>query len=193
MLLGITGNMGCGKSTAAKLFEAYRFKRIDLDQIVRDHALRDAQMVQSIRKRHPSAVDERGGIQRPVLARIIFADENERLWLENLIHPFVHAVWHRMVREAPQSDWIIEVPLLFEKNLEKEFDLTLCVVSSLETQLARLEERGVPRTLARQRISSQLPLDIKIQRSDIIINNDGTLESLKAQISYIITSIKTNL
>ena len=183
--------MGCGKSTAAKLFEAHGFNRIDIDQIVRERILTDSSVIRNIQKRHPSVITPAGAIDRPILAQIIFSDENERIWLEALIHPLTHKAWHAIIKASPQKDWIVEVPLLFEKNLEKEFDFTLCVSSNPDTQVARLEKRGVSRVLAKQRLSKQLPLDIKIKRSDIVICNDGTLESLEEQILYIIHTLNS--
>ena len=87
-----------------------------------------------------------------------------------------------LLDEAPEANWIVEVPLLFEKQLENWFDFIVCVASSADVQLARLIERGIPHTLAEQRISKQLPLARKIALADLVLWNDGPIPFLRAQV-----------
>ena len=94
---------------------------------------------------------------------------------------------------APRSRWVIEVPLLFEKQLENWFDFIVCVASSPTQQLARLEQRGIPRPLAEQRISKQLPLIKKIERSDFVLWNDGTLNFLKDQVRILLPELRSRI
>jgi len=81
------------------------------------------------------------------------------------------------------------VPLLFEKSLENWFDFTVCVACDPNSQLARLEQRGMDRALAGQRISKQLPLARKIELSDFVLWNDGSTGFLKAQVDRIVDSL----
>ena len=87
-----------------------------------------------------------------------------------------------MLAVGEGRDWIIEVPLLFEKGLENWFDFIVCVASSADVQLARLTQRGVPHALAGQRISKQLPLARKLALADLVLWNDGTLPFLREQV-----------
>jgi len=123
-----------------------------------------------------------GQIERARLAEAVFGDDAARLWLEALVHPEVRRHWAGQVQSAPQAMWVVEVPLLFEKNLEKMFDFTVCVACAPDLQLTRLEQRGIERTLALQRISKQLPLARKIELSDFVLSNDGTLDFLRDQV-----------
>ena len=84
---------------------------------------------------------------------------------------------------------MIEVPLLFEKHLENWFDFTICVASSPALQLARLEQRGIPRPLAEQRISKQLPLATKIELSDIVLWNDGSISFLQKEVDIMTANL----
>jgi dephospho-CoA kinase len=112
----------------------------------------------------------------------VFADDTERVWLEDLVHPQVFALWREEFAAGPEKRWIVEVPLLFEKGLENWFDFTICVALAPEQQLARLEQRGLSRELAGQRISKQLPLARKIELSDYVLWNQGAPEFLQAQV-----------
>ncbi len=183
MTAGITGGMGCGKSTVARLLEQRGFRRLDSDELVREKVLRDPAIVAALHGRYGSAVvASGGGIDRLALAKEVFSKEAELRWLEELTHPAVFALWRAAFSAEPHARWIVEVPLLFEKRLENWFDFTVCVACSPAQQLARLEQRGVPRDLAGQRISKQLPLAKKIELSDIVLWNEGSTEFLQAEI-----------
>ncbi|MBI5380926.1 MAG: dephospho-CoA kinase [Opitutae bacterium] len=190
MLLGLTGGIGCGKSTAACMFEQFGFRRIDADALVREEILPDPAVIARIRERFgPTVVTAAGTIDRPRLADMVFVDDAARQWLEELIHPQVRARWQARVQTAPEAAWVIEIPLLFEKGLENWFDFVVCVSCAPDLQLARLERRGLARELAVQRISKQLPLARKIELSDFVLSNDGTTDFLREQISHLVTRI----
>ena len=187
MIAGITGGMGCGKSTVAKALEARGFRRLDSDWIVREQVLAMPDIVAALRARYGEKVVDTGAggeatVNRTALAGRIFADDSERLWLEELTHPRVFAAWRTAFAAEPSARWAVEVPLLFEKGLENWFDFTVCVACAPAQQLARLEQRGLPRVLAGQRISKQLPLARKIELSDFVLWNEGSPEFLEAQI-----------
>ena len=81
------------------------------------------------------------------------------------------------------------MPLLFEKALENWFDFTVCVACAPSSQLARLEQRGLPHVLAGQRISKQLPLARKIELSDLVLWNQGSAEFLGTQVDHLVTAL----
>ncbi len=183
MTAGITGGVGCGKSTVTGLLEARGFRRLDADAIVREQIMRDPGVVAALREHFgPGILTGDGQINRVILAEYIFGDDRERLWLEGYIHPRVYAAWRTAMAADPGARWAIEVPLLYEKALENWFDFTVCVACAPDQQLARLEQRGLPRGLAGQRISKQLPLARKIERSDFVIWNEGSPEFLEHEV-----------
>lgn len=189
--MGITGGMGCGKSTVARLFERRGFRRLDSDQIVRDEVLIQPEVVAALRARHGDGIlGPDGGVNRPVLAARVFQDDAERQWLEQLVHPGVFAAWRTAFASAPKARWAVEVPLLFEKGLENWFDFTVCVACAPAQQLARLEQRGLPRGLAGQRISKQLPLARKIELSDFVLWNEGSPEFLEAEVDRLAQALE---
>jgi dephospho-CoA kinase len=190
MILGLTGGFGCGKSTAAKLFAEGGLRHVDSDIVVREQVLTTGPVQAELRARHGSIVfTAEGAVDRVALAKIVFSDDSERHWLEELTHPVYFGVLREMFRGTPGVDWVVEVPLLFEKSLENWFDFTLCVACDPLSQLARLEQRGLDRALAEQRISKQLPLARKIELSDFVLWNDGSTGFLKSQVDRIVDSL----
>lgn len=185
MILGLTGGMGGGKSTAARFFEEAGFRRIDSDRIVREELLVDPDVIAKIAARFPDVVNAANEVQRPELARHVFGNDQDRVWLEELLHPLVFERWRVLLAGEPEARWIVETPLLFEKGLENWFDYTVCVSTSSANQFARLIERGIPQSLAGQRISKQLPLAQKLEKADFVLSNDGTLESLRLQVNHL--------
>lgn len=193
MILGLTGGIGCGKSTAARLFEQRDFRRIDSDALIRERVLPSAGVTAALRIRFgASVVESDGSVNRAALAERVFNDDAERRWLEELTHPPLFALWRETFSTAPTDRWVVEVPLLFEQGLENWFDFTVCVACSPEQQLVRLEQRGLSRSLAGQRISKQLPLARKIELSDFVLWNDGSAEFLQNEVDRLTASLPTS-
>jgi dephospho-CoA kinase len=191
MIAGITGGLGCGKSTVARALERRGFHRLDSDEVVRALVLTTPAVVAAVRARFgPAVLTADGAISRPALAERVFPSDPDRRWLEDLTHPEVFAAWRRAFAGAPEADWAVEVPLLFEKELENWFDFTICVACSPDQQLVRLEQRGLPRVLAGQRISKQLPLARKIERSDYVLWNEGSPAFLEAQVERLADALR---
>ncbi len=190
MILGLTGGFGCGKSTAARLFADRGYRHVDSDSVVRERVLTSEPVMTAIRQRFGLAVFSGDGqVNRPALAAIVFTNDSERLWLEELTHPVFFDIAREMLRSEPSADWALEVPLLFEKSLENWYDFTVCVACDPSSQLARLEQRGLDLALAGQRISKQLPLARKIELSDFVLWNDGSTGFLKEQVDRIAVTL----
>ncbi len=190
MILGVTGGMGCGKSTAAKGFELHGFQRVDADAQIRELILTAPEVLAQLRARYgPTVFSAEGMLDRAALAARVFAQVAERQWLEQLTHPLLFAEWRRLLAKQPEADWVFEVPLLFEQSLENWFDFTVCVACSPQLQLVRLEQRGLSRELAGQRISQQLPLARKIELADRVMWNDGSAAFLQVQIDTFVASL----
>lgn len=190
MILGLTGGMGCGKSTASGFFAEAGFRLIDCDAIVRDEVLVDPAIVARIVSRFGPEVAPGGSIARPALAAKVFGDPAALRDLEAIVHPEVSARWRSRVASAPDDFWVVEIPLLYEKDLQKVVDFVVCVACAEPLQLARLEKRGVPRDLAAQRIAQQLPLSRKVHLADFVLTNDGTSAFLKAQVLQLASHLK---
>jgi dephospho-CoA kinase len=177
LIVGLTGGMGCGKSTVAALFAESGYTRLDADQVVRDVLLPRADVVAAVRNQFgPGVLDADGRIDRARLGEIVFADDAKLRWLEELLHPELQRHWSGIYAAARDTRFIVEVPLLFEKGLANKFDFTVCVATSSDQQLRRLEQRG----------AKQLPLARKCELADFVLLNDGTLEFLREQVSELV-------
>jgi dephospho-CoA kinase len=184
LIVGLTGGMGCGKSTVAALFAARGFRRLDADQVIRDVLLPRSEVVEAIRARLGDAMlAADGSVRRDRVAEKVFNDPAALAWLEGLLHPRVLALWREEFAASRGVAFIVEAPLLFEKGLENWFDFTVCVTTDSESQLRRLEQRGIPPELARQRLALQMPLARKCELADFVLLNDGSPEFLREQVN----------
>lgn len=188
MKIALTGGIGCGKSTALQAFRNHHFATLSADALGHE-ILSEAASVDFVVERFGCDCAPAGKIDRERLAGIVFADSEARESLERFIHPRIEQAWNARAREAEArgENCVVEIPLLFEKNLERGFDCTICLACSQRVQLDRLEKRGLPREQALKRIAAQLPIDEKIRRADFCLFNDGTPEFLGEQIRLFIT------
>ena len=123
------------------------------------------------------------------MAKRVFGHEGDLKWLEELLHPLVRESWLASIDQAPDSNWLVEIPLLFEKRLEIHFDLTVCVSSPPDVVADRMVVRAYSEAQIEQRRKQQMPLEEKIERADFLISNAGSLEFLKQQTTRLIEQI----
>lgn len=186
MILGLTGGIACGKSTVLnRLRERMSWHVVDADRIVRDLLAGDEGVRVSICERIDSrAYDAQGQVDRRFLREMVFANQEIRQVLESILHPRVREIWQAAVHEARSagSHLVVDIPLLFETHAESEFDAVVAVLCSRELQEARLlEKRGLSVEIAKKMIASQLSSRIKMEKSDFVIWNDGSLNALVSQ------------
>ena len=190
MVIGLTGGMGSGKSTAARLFEDQGFQRIDCDEIAHDLLREDEDVNRCIKKAFGTdAFDRDGQVDRTALGGIVFESGDNLLRLEAILHPRIRYTWLARVASDTEARWVVEIPLLFEKNLQNRVDFTVCVFSDLSTQVKRLQLKGIDRTQALARIEKQMPVFEKAEIADYVLLNEGSLEFLEEQIKTLLTRI----
>jgi dephospho-CoA kinase len=190
-LIGLTGGMGAGKSTALKVLERLGAAVQSTDAVVHElyegEQLRDAVIARWGPEMAPG-----GKVDRSAVAESAFADERERAWLEGVIWPLVGeriAAWleqTRTKRPAPRAA-VIEVPLLFEAGMEGMYDATIAVVSSEELRGQRAAGRG--HALADERASRQLSQEEKARRANYVVRNDGSEEELERELSGVLDKL----
>jgi dephospho-CoA kinase len=185
MVIGLTGGIGCGKSAASAVFAEFGFNVVDADQLARQ-VLESDTSVQALRVRWGEvclAAD--GRPDRRWIAEKVFGDPVELSFLEGLTHPEVARLRQAAVLDAKRHH-VVEIPLLFEKNLTSGFAFIVCVACSEETRRARLLKKGLADVEISRRIASQLPLSEKVKRSDVVLWNDGELGFLRAQVADLV-------
>jgi len=190
IIVGLTGSVGTGKSTVANFFKELGSYIIDWDalarEVVRPHLKAWGEIVEYFGK---DVLNEDLTINRQKLADIVFSDREKVDKLNQISHPEVFKEDERITNEirslAPDALIIKDIPLLIEAALPVFVDKIVIVYVSEQTQLKRLEEKGMSRKDAQNRIKSQLPLEEKIKSADFVINNDGSLEETKRQVEEI--------
>jgi len=195
MIIGLSGNIACGKSTAAAIFKEHGCSVVDCDVIARNLLQTDPQVIQQLTKHWGAGIIlPDGSIDRMQVASIVFKDSIELKWLEDLLHPKIHQIWKQQVALKPDLNvhWVVEIQLLFEKKLEIDFDLSVCITSSLDNQLTRLLDKSYSIQDAHSRMQCQMPLQEKMNQADIVITNDGSIDFLKKQIQLLIQTINLN-
>ncbi|HCJ11502.1 MAG: dephospho-CoA kinase [Verrucomicrobia bacterium GWF2_51_19] len=189
MLIGLTGGVGCGKTTALGFFREAGFETINTDGVVRTLLESDTELIDALLKRWGASITTDGKIDRRKIAQRVFSKEEELDWLESQLHPRVRRFWESEVNQKPSAHWVIEIPLLFEKNLQDKFDFTICVIASKEVQELRLTPRQWTETEKQFRIERQFSLSKKMELSDFHLLNNGSFQDLKDQIAKLIPSL----
>jgi dephospho-CoA kinase len=181
MVIGLTGGIGCGKSTAAACFADLGFVVIDADRLARQ-VLESHVCVSQLRDRWGAAcLDAQGVPDRRWIGAKVFADAAERAFLESITHPEVA----RLRREAtadPSRDYVVEIPLLFEKDLAAGLTTVVVVACSDDVRRERLRVRGLSDEEISARIASQLSLLEKVKRANVVLWNDGEPAFLREQV-----------
>ena len=205
-VLGLTGGIGMGKSTADKLLRQRALPVVDTDllarQLVEPGQIALAEIQQLF---GPEIVGPDGRLRRHELARRVFRDPAARKQLEDILHPRIRALWkaqietwraggsasptHSLTHSPTHTSSplaVVVIPLLFETGAEAEVDATICVACSAATQRRRLEARGWPPDQIEQRIRAQLPIAEKIARADFVIWTEAALDVHAAQLDRIL-------
>jgi dephospho-CoA kinase len=195
IIVGLTGSVGTGKSTVTNFFRELGAYIIDWDElareVIRPHLRAWKEIVEYFGK---DFLNEDLTINRQKLAEIVFSDKEKVAKLNQIVHPEVFKEDERITNEIknldPDALIIKDIPLLFEVAHPIFVDKTVVVAASEQTQLSRLEEKGMRREDAQNRIKSQLPLEEKIKSADFVINNDGPLEETKKQVEEIYSLLR---
>jgi dephospho-CoA kinase len=192
MNFGLTGGIGCGKSTTLRMFSEEGVPVVDTDALVRDLLAADKALIDEVTRAFGADVlDAEGRIDRGALGRRVFRDPAALRRLEKLVHPRVRAIWMEAIkRKLPLL--VVEIPLLFEKNLEGFFDWTLCVSCQPDLQEKRLRARGMNLKEIQLRRENQLSLPEKMKRADTVLHNDGEPEFLREQVRHLVSLAREN-
>lgn len=186
LIIGLTGNIGTGKTTVLKMLRALGAFTIDADDVAHQviqpgepaHAQVVAAFGQEILENGSASID------RKRLAQIVFSDPNKLARLEYLIHPAIIARINAMAEAASEAVVVIEAIKLLEAGMAATMcDQVWVVTSPVEQQIERLmKERGMSRAAALARLSSQSPQSFKVGQADVVIDNSGTLAELEQQV-----------
>ena len=185
MIIGITGLIGSGKSTAAEIFRKMGAIVIDADEIGRRVVDRSANLRRKLATAFGSDVlTAKGNLRRTVVAKRAFANRVSRELLDSIVHPYLLRELRKQVNAARKRNSIvvIDAALLLNWNLDREVDVALLIHASLKTRLERLKKRGLSRSDAVARTGSQMPYAYYRKHVDIVILNNGSREDLSRKL-----------
>ncbi|MEN8935938.1 dephospho-CoA kinase [Planktotalea arctica] len=190
--LGLTGSIGMGKSTTAKMFADAGCDVWDADAAVHRIYEKHGAAVDPMQAAFPEAILD-GSVSRDALKRIIGNDPSALKQIEAIVHPLLGEDRARFISESSKVILVFDIPLLFETGGDKNMDATVCVSTDAVTQRARVLERG---TMSEQQFelikSKQMPIEEKRASADYVIETD-TLEHAQAQVEAVIKDIKRKL
>ncbi|AHD02634.1 dephospho-CoA kinase [Leisingera methylohalidivorans] len=190
--LGLTGSIGMGKSTTAKLFAAKGCAVWDADAAVHRLYSAGGAAVQPMRAAFPDAIED-GVVNRAALKRIISENPDALKHIEAIVHPLVAQDRAAFRTQAERDILVFDIPLLFETGSDSEMDAVACVFADAETQKERVLARGTMTVEQFKHIlQKQMPIEEKRTRADYAIETD-TLEHAAEQVTAILADIRRKL
>ncbi|WP_105181348.1 dephospho-CoA kinase [Pseudoalteromonas sp. T1lg21] len=183
-VLGLTGGIGSGKSAVSAMFEEFGIQVVDADIVAREVVEPGSLGLKKITEYFGDEIlTSNGTLDRAKLRAIIFADESQKQWLNNLLHPLIRETMLSQLKLATSHYVILVAPLLFENGLEKYCNHTLLIDVPVDVQITRTTARdNVSDELAKQIIASQMSRADKKQKACDILDNNRPLEEVKADV-----------
>jgi dephospho-CoA kinase len=189
LLVGLTGGIGSGKSTAARMLKERGAVVFDADVLAREAVAPGTEGHRAVVERFGADVLAPGGeLDREALASVVFADPAARRDLEAIVHPEVRRLFAEGSEAYRETDRVVvlSAPLLVETGMHSAFDVLVVVAAPVEVQIERLMRgRGMSEEAIRARIDAQAPLDDKAAVADILLDNEGAPADLERQIDRI--------
>jgi dephospho-CoA kinase len=188
-LIGLTGGIGMGKSTAQRFLHEEGIPVIDTDELAHELVRPGQPALEEIRQAFGPEYLTPAGLDRARMARLVFADGEARARLEAILHPRIRARWHEQAaawRHQGQPVAVVVIPLLYETGSERELQSVICVACSTATQRERLAPRGWSASQIEQRIAAQLPVEQKIARANFLVWTEGSLEVHRWQLRRVL-------
>jgi dephospho-CoA kinase len=188
VVVGLTGNIGSGKSTVAQMLSERGATIIDADVLARRAVEVGTAAYDRIVSRWGSEiVAPDGQLDRAALRRVVFADHEQLEELNQIVHPEVERLRNRLVEQArKRGDRVVicDIPLLFERHMTDRVDRIILVDAHRAVRLERLvKDRGLRETEAMDMIAAQMPAELKRARADYVVDNDGTLTQLERKVA----------
>ena len=194
-VLGVTGGIGSGKSAATDIFSSLGIKIVDADVLSRVPVQNGEAGLFEIEKRYGSEILlSSGELDRKKLREIIFEKEEEKDWLENLLHPLIADLIKEELKSSSSKYTILASPLLFETKQSDYCDEVLVIDVSEETQILRTKTRDdVPEEQVKTIILSQINRSERLRLATHIIENENTLDDLKKAVKELHQKIITQI
>lgn len=189
-VIGLTGGIASGKSTVSELLSVFGFKVVDADKAAREAVKKGSKGLAQVREVFgDEAIDENGEMNRRYMGDLVFNHPEKRLELNAIIHPIVRDIMEEEKQEYLTQGYnvIMDIPLLFENELENTVDEVWVVYTSESIQMDRLMQRNnLSLEDAKARVYSQISIDKKSRMADHVIDNLGDKLELKQNLERLL-------
>ena len=192
--VGLTGNIGCGKSTVAEMFKKLGAYVVDADKVIHSFYKKGHPVYEKVLKEFGNEIlDEKGNIDRKKLAEVVFSDESKLRKLEKITHRALYEEIEKMEKELPENSiFILEASLLVEKGSYKNFDKLIVVYAPYEVCKERALRKGFSEKDFERRWKKQMPIEEKVRYADYVIDNSGSIEETFKQVKEVFEKIKND-
>ena len=187
MYLGLSGGIGSGKSTVAKILSDLGAVVIDADAIAKE-VLEPGQVGYEsvVHAFGESVLDTSGNIDRQQLAATVFQDTSQLAQLEAIVHPAVSARVTQIRESLPANSIVVyDTPLLVEKQLQDQFDKVIIVIADVDVRRSRLVSRGLDTSDIAARIANQVTDEQRMAVADFVVTNNGSLQELREHVTQV--------
>ncbi len=191
-IVGLTGQSGAGKSTASEIFAAAGIPVVNCDKVAHG-VLEIPEFLEEMSSEFSDCFDE-GVLQRKKLAAVVFNNRERLGRYGQIIFPYITAKIFGILRDLKENGErliILDAPTLFESGIDIICSAVVSVIAPFDLKLRRILERdGIPVELAQSRLSSQFSENFFRERSDYVLENDGSLEEFKARVEATAAELK---
>ncbi|WP_394217174.1 dephospho-CoA kinase [Staphylococcus warneri] len=190
-VIGLTGGIASGKSTVSELLTAFGFKVVDADTAAREAVAKGTPGIEKVREVFgDEAIDENGEMDRKYMGDLVFNYPGERIKLNEIVHPIVREIMEEQKQQFLKEghNVIMDIPLLYENELQDTVDEVWLVYTSESIQIDRLMERNdLTQEEAKARVYSQISIDKKSRMADHVIDNLGDKLELKQNLERLLS------
>jgi dephospho-CoA kinase len=196
ILIGLTGGIGMGKSTSARLLVERGVPVVDTDDLAREVVAPGQPALEELRAAFgPEIIGSDGALKREQVARMVFADPPRRRQLEGIVHPRIRQRWLKVTNQwrlQRHALGVVIIPLLYETDAAGEFGAVVCIACSAASQRQRLRSRQWSDQEIDQRLAAQWPVPKKMELADYVIWTEPRVETHAAQLDRVLRSLRSS-
>ncbi|NMD38930.1 MAG: dephospho-CoA kinase [Christensenellaceae bacterium] len=195
--VAITGGIACGKSFCASVFENNNIKTLDADKISHSLTSKEGPALTAIELAFGKEYIKNGSLDKQAMGKLVFSESSARQRLNDILHPIIYKAIKDELHNLEQQYCpmvAIEIPLLFEANMENLANFVICCHTTRQIQIERLVKRNkLSKTEAIKRIDSQMSLQRKMELSDFLVDTSYGFQNTQAQVEAIINIVKEGI
>lgn len=189
--IAVTGGIGTGKSQVCRIFSEKGIPVFSADQLGHK-ALKNKAVISSLIKLFGNSIMEDDKVDRQKLSELVFEDKKKVTHLNSIVHPYIIKELKMLLANPAAPLVVYEIPLLFEVDLEKLFDIIIVVSSHIDIRKARVAKRsGLSSKRFEEIADKQFPQELAREKADFVIKNNDSLADLEKKVVFVLNCIKS--